>query len=882
MKKQLKKIFTVFCFMYSLFVVFALQLNVNATKSDNGNGIWEPTYEEKINVMGMEHSSVWGVSSSNKEQHVNVLEMKTDGYSSKLVTWAVDNGKNYTRTTLDELAKDYEEKHPGWIVVGGINADQYTTGYGDNLAGGQSVFYPQTYYPLIMDNESRIPYTVAQNYSMHIGFANNGNENSFVSYSEIKGFVLTIIDENKQPIKSFTVDKINENPNYGETVVWSTYLSASKENSYITKDVKSENDIYIIDKPELAYMNSSVAYTNGINSFYGRGTITRTTKSTTLVDNQFAIETNNNELKEALEVGTRIIVDAEYVNDDLNMCESSAGYHSCHRYNNKDVELVHTDYDGKRYSRSIFGRKEDGTYVLITVDLATDPNDLNKRYTGMNFDECNALLKHYGVVEAYQQDGGGSVTSLYRGENGEFVISNYPRDGLRANMTGLLFVVRDPQLVIEESTYNSVTLKLDNSLSYLNSTIENVVVTYDGKEYPLVNNFVTIDGLDENTEYTFSFTYTVKSKQSSTSTDEIYKIKAKTTLFEGKKPEFEIKNITKNSFNIYMEPNDLVKNVQAVVNENIYIFNNNEVLINSLFNNTQYEIKLSYDLYDEVTTNTYHREETYFVTTTLYNLPTIIDFTYEPIKTNTRLTLQYEYLDEDGIVSNAYILFNSTKIDLTTKKGNETIRKIDLSNNIYKFTLHLVYLIDGKETEIVSDEIVVGNESYSEELYEINYNLDGGINDLDNPQNYKKGDTIILKDAAKEGHIFVGWYLDNQRITKISNLEKNITLVAKWEKQKYNIKYELDGGVNHSDNPSSYEYGDKILLKEPTKEGYTFVGWYQNNEKVSELTSGDYILIAKWQQETKQSGCNCKKSIALIVMCISTVTLLAVALNKKH
>ena len=45
----------------------------------------------------------------------------------------------------------------------------------------------------------------------------------------------------------------------------------------------------------------------------------------------------------------------------------------------------------------------------------------------------------------------------------------------------------------------------------------------------------------------------------------------------------------------------------------------------------------------------------------------------------------------------------------------------------------------------------------------------------------------------------------------------------------YNITYNLDGGTNAEGNPSTYNIEDgNIVLGEPTKTGYTFGGWYDN------------------------------------------------------
>ena len=72
----------------------------------------------------------------------------------------------------------------------------------------------------------------------------------------------------------------------------------------------------------------------------------------------------------------------------------------------------------------------------------------------------------------------------------------------------------------------------------------------------------------------------------------------------------------------------------------------------------------------------------------------------------------------------------------------------------------------------------------------------------------------------------------------------------------HTITYELDGGVNHSKNPYSFTEDEMVALREPTKDGYKFVGWYENanfsGEKIELWYEGDktanVTLYAKWEK----------------------------------
>ncbi len=127
--------------------------------------------------------------------------------------------------------------------------------------------------------------------------------------------------------------------------------------------------------------------------------------------------------------------------------------------------------------------------------------------------------------------------------------------------------------------------------------------------------------------------------------------------------------------------------------------------------------------------------------------------------------------------------------------------------------------------------------------YLISYQLDGGT--TDNPTSYTAIDeTITLKNASKVGFTFDGWYTDADFTKSITKIETgstgNLKIYAKFTPIIYQIVYNLDGGT--STNPKTYTAADKtIKLKEATKSGLTFVGWYTDAQfinQVTEITTG--------------------------------------------
>ena len=111
------------------------------------------------------------------------------------------------------------------------------------------------------------------------------------------------------------------------------------------------------------------------------------------------------------------------------------------------------------------------------------------------------------------------------------------------------------------------------------------------------------------------------------------------------------------------------------------------------------------------------------------------------------------------------------------------------------------------------------------------FNTDGG-NEIDNII-IEKGHIILLPiEPTRDGYIFAGWLDGNGNfITKDTIMTNNITLKAMWIKKDANtstIKFNTDGGSKVGN--IVVENGKIIVLPEaPTKTGYVFAGWVDEN-----------------------------------------------------
>ena len=147
---------------------------------------------------------------------------------------------------------------------------------------------------------------------------------------------------------------------------------------------------------------------------------------------------------------------------------------------------------------------------------------------------------------------------------------------------------------------------------------------------------------------------------------------------------------------------------------------------------------------------------------------------------------------------------------------------------------------------------------WSAKTYTITYKLDGGKNSAKNPTSYKTTKAVTLSKPTKKGYTFVGWYSDKKLTKPVTEIAKGTTgsktLYAKWTATKYKIIYDLKGGKISKDNPASYKVtSSTITLKNPTKKGFKFVGWYDSKgKKVTKIkrgSTGNVMLIAKWKKK---------------------------------
>ena len=170
------------------------------------------------------------------------------------------------------------------------------------------------------------------------------------------------------------------------------------------------------------------------------------------------------------------------------------------------------------------------------------------------------------------------------------------------------------------------------------------------------------------------------------------------------------------------------------------------------------------------------------------------------------------------------------------------------NTDIWQFTS--IGLVNGTPRKYCDVNFSYVNFGEAPKMYTVKYKLNGGKMVAANPVSYNN--VLSLPTPTCAGYKFDGWYTDKNFKNKVKKLtKKNATLYAKWS-QPYTIKYVMNKGKNHKSNPK--KYGGTITLKNPTRSGYTFKGWYADRKfkkKVTKVKNKNVTLYAKWAKNYK-------------------------------
>lgn len=186
--------------------------------------------------------------------------------------------------------------------------------------------------------------------------------------------------------------------------------------------------------------------------------------------------------------------------------------------------------------------------------------------------------------------------------------------------------------------------------------------------------------------------------------------------------------------------------------------------------------------------------------------------------------------------------------------------------------------VNDTENVLATNKITKG--TYAEDLrltaqwreysYTVKYNKNAkdAVGTMEDMQgvSYFQEYTLPEEQFTRMGYDFTGWntlangkgtaYQPGYKVSGLTGKDKaTVILYAQWQQRPYEILYVLNGGTNHAKNPGSYPMNTTVRLQNPTKEGYTFAGWYTDSQFTNKITTvtktqGDVTVYAKWTENS--------------------------------
>lgn len=162
--------------------------------------------------------------------------------------------------------------------------------------------------------------------------------------------------------------------------------------------------------------------------------------------------------------------------------------------------------------------------------------------------------------------------------------------------------------------------------------------------------------------------------------------------------------------------------------------------------------------------------------------------------------------------------------------------------------------------------------------YYVSYNANGGsfaVTPAKSAHVYGEGSFDIIDGddylKPRKGYTFTGWCTAKTPSDKTASYDAGdvvydlsavngatVVLYAQWQLNTYPISYELNGGVQAKDkngndaNPAVHSELTAVSLKNPTKTGYSFAGWFYDEDctgvKVTKIaaSANPVTVYAKW------------------------------------
>ena len=635
---------------------------------------------------------------------VQWVDLPASSTEVKMVTWSQGTIHSFkaSRTTL--TAKDWEEQHPGWIVVAAVNGDffQINSTYEANglmiqdtdviraYQHGPASWIGESYGALTWDKDNNfregLP-SLSTTMSLEVRGADS-------SYTE----VAIVNQTNPKTIPDTGITLITKDIKFDVNLEGATVYVGEYELNRISNEGPAFVKGTIVDK----LTNINGKQRPELGQFY---LVSKDGSLDGLISNDTYVRCQYNLTGEWAGVESAV----SYYNILLKNGE--------HLFFQDSIIGVKHDYGLAKNPRTVVGFKADGSVVM----MVSDGRGMDRDYAvGLTYFQIAEMMRMIGCVDVYQMDGGGSATLVARNAQGNLEVINRPSDGSERSIgNAILMVMRDPGFAIDvkSNTRTSITIKRVETL--VSDIVEEVKVTVDGKTHSMTEELLTIEGLQESTEYYVLIEYLIPDYRKSGK-----KIKgqvsytARTKDFIMPPSGLEVTEINKNQIVVSKRDlgyGDWIQNVRVIVSgESYYMGSETEIVIEGLLDDTLYTVSFTYDVVEPGNPKVYKGEsDPESIKTLAFNLPTFPKFEITE-KSDSIIKVAYEYDDEDDIaIAINVVAYNEqgkevARQAVSRKRGTVEFTGLNLYQSSYTFKIEITY----KE----SADSIFANTYYSDEI----------------------------------------------------------------------------------------------------------------------------------------------------------------------
>ena len=196
-------------------------------------------------------------------------------------------------------------------------------------------------------------------------------------------------------------------------------------------------------------------------------------------------------------------------------------------------------------------------------------------------------------------------------------------------------------------------------------------------------------------------------------------------------------------------------------------------------------------------------------------------------------------------VTYAYGALGGTYATQIVQAGEKAIEPDVPSRQGYQFTDW--YLDDTKydfAAPVTGDMTLTAK--WTAKSYTITFDTNGGSDIGHITQDYGTQITAPA-DPTREGYTFIGW----DKAIPATMPAENMTVTAQWRINQYTITFDTDGGSAIA--PITQDYGTQITAPaDPTREGYTFIGW--DKAIPATMPAESITITAQWKDSEKPTG----------------------------